>query len=80
MHRAAKFGVFCCVLTPFRRLDTIRAEKEIAQEPGELIYGPRRHTASSLQRVDFHHARLKMIIFSRLVTVRTVAKSGSMYR
>lgn len=31
----AKFGVFCCVLTPFRRLATMRAQ--IAQEPGELI-------------------------------------------
>ena len=26
VHRAAKFGVFCCVLTPFRRFDTIWAD------------------------------------------------------
>jgi hypothetical protein len=45
VHRAAKFGVFCCVLTPFRRFDTIWADQEIAQESGELIYGPRRHIA-----------------------------------
>ena len=53
VHRAAKFGVFCCVLTPFRRFDTITAEKEIAQEPGELIYGPRRHTAKSPNELIF---------------------------
>jgi len=26
VHRAAKSGVFCCVLTPFRHFDTIRAD------------------------------------------------------
>jgi len=26
VHRAAKYGVFCCGLTPFRRFDTIRAD------------------------------------------------------
>jgi len=49
VHRAAQFGVFCCVLTPFRRFDTSKADYVVAQEPGELIYGPRRHTSRSSQ-------------------------------